>query len=293
MKFIIIILMSFSLVTFGKSTIKKNAANPSGQEVIDIIKANLTCKWTSETVDTFKSGNPEEPVTGIATTFIVTMDVLKKAVKMNCNLIITHEPTFYNHLDQTDHLENDPVYQGKLKYINDHGLMVFRFHDHWHRTSPDGIFEGMIDKLDWREFKVDPNALIFEFPEITVSDFAAKLKTKFDNSVIRVIGNPDMKFTKVGLSPGAPGYMNHVRMLERNDVEVLVAGEVPEWESITYVRDAVGLNMNKAMILIGHVNSEEAGMKYLADWLKGLNFDLPIHYVPAGDPFWTPETGRN
>jgi len=288
MKFFTIILLSFSLVSVGKTSFIEKVKNPTGNEVINTIKANLTCEWTSKTVDTFKSGNPEEPVTGIVTTFIATMDVLKKAVEMNCNLIITHEPTFYNHLDQTEHLEGDVVYEGKLKYINDHGLMVFRFHDHWHRTSPDGIFEGMIDKLDWRDLKVDPNALIFEFPETTVGDFAGKLKSQFNNSPVRVIGNPEMKFTKVGLSPGAPGYMNHVRMLERNDVEVLVAGEVPEWESITYVRDAEGLDMKKAMILIGHVNSEEAGMKYLAGWLKGLNLELPIHYVPAGDPFWSP-----
>ena len=287
MKFIILILLLFPIVSNADTLIEKNS-NPSGQEVINIIKANLTCDWASKTVDTFKAGNPDDQVTGIVTTFIVTMDVLKKAVENNCNLIITHEPTFYNHLDQTEHLKNDLVYEGKLKYINDHKLMVFRFHDHWHRTSPDGIFEGMIDKLEWRDFKIVPNALVFKFPETTVADFAGKLKTKFENSPIRVVGNPNMTFTKVGLSPGAPGYMNHVRMLERNDVEVLVVGEVPEWESITYIRDAAGLNMKKAMILIGHVNSEEAGMKYLSDWLAKLDLKVPIHFIPAGDPFWSP-----
>ena len=82
--------------------------------------------------------------------------------------------------------------------------------------------------------------------------------------------------------------MNHVRMLEREDVEVLVVGEVPEWESITYVRDTDGLNTKKAMILLGHVNSEEAGMEYLATWLQDITEDIPIYFVPAGDPFWTP-----
>ena len=53
-------------------------------------------------------------------------------------------------------------------------------------------------------------------------------------------------------------------------------------------RDADGLNMNKAMILLGHVNSEEAGMEYLASWLNDILVDIPIHFVPAGDPFWTP-----
>jgi len=262
--------------------------NPTANEIIETIKTNLTCKWSDKTVDTFKTGDPETKVTGIATTFIVTMDVLRRAVDLNCNLIITHEPTFYNHLDGVDHLKNDAVYQEKLKYIEENGLIVFRFHDHWHRTEPDGIFKGMINKLGWQEYQVNPDLLVFKFPESTVGQFATTLKEKFNNSPVRVIGNIEMKFTEVGLSPGAPGYMNHVRMLERDDVQVLVAGEVPEWESINYVRDADGLGMKKAMILLGHVNSEEAGMEYLVTWLEEIIDDVPIHFVPAGDPFWTP-----
>ncbi len=281
-----IIAFSLSLMLIGCSS--KASNNPTATEVIEIIKSNLTCQWSKNTVDTFIAGDPDTEVTGIATTFIVTMDVLQRALDLKCNLIITHEPTFYNHLDEVDHLKSDPVYQEKLKFIEENGLIVFRFHDHWHRTQPDGIFKGMINKLEWQEYQVNPDILVFSFPESTVAEFATSLKEKFNNSPVRVIGNTEMKFTKVGLSPGAPGYMNHVRMLERNDVEVLVAGEVPEWESITYVRDADGLNMKKAMILLGHVNSEEAGMEYLATWLRDITEDIPIHYVPAGDPFWTP-----
>jgi putative NIF3 family GTP cyclohydrolase 1 type 2 len=286
MKKNIILAFSLNLILTGCSS--KASDNPTAREIIEIIKSNLTCQWSKNTVDNFKVGDPDTEVRGIATTFIVTMDVLQRATDLECNLIITHEPTFYNHLDQVDHLKNDPVYQEKLKFIEENGLIVFRFHDHWHRTQPDGIFKGMIDKLGWQDCQVDPDVLVFKFPESTVGEFASSLKEKFNNSPVRVIGDTEMKFTEVGLSPGAPGYMNHVRMLERDDVEVLVAGEVPEWESINYVRDADGLNMKKAMILLGHVNSEEAGMEYLATWLNNIIEDIPIHFVPAGDPFWTP-----
>ena len=264
------------------------ADNPTAREVVETIKNNLTCTWMDQTVDTFKAGNPDNEVTGIATTFIATMDVLKRAVALNCNLIITHEPTFYNHLDQVSQLKNDPVYQEKVKYIEDNGLIVFRFHDHWHMTNPDGIFTGMMDKLGWEKYRTSEENLLFELPESTAGKLASDLKDLFNGSPVRLIGDPEMTFTNVGLSPGAPGYMSHIRMLERQDVEVLVAGEVPEWESITYVRDAENLGKRKAMILIGHVNSEEAGMKYLATWLSEINIKVPVQYVPAGDPFWVP-----
>jgi hypothetical protein len=65
-------------------------------------------------IDTIKAGDPTTPVTGIATTFLDTMDVLRQASSHGTNLVITHEPTFYNHLDDTAFFADDPVYREKL-----------------------------------------------------------------------------------------------------------------------------------------------------------------------------------
>ena len=51
----------------------------------------------ADTVDTLKGGDPATAVTGIVTTFLDTMDVLREAVRLGDNLVISHEPTFYNH----------------------------------------------------------------------------------------------------------------------------------------------------------------------------------------------------
>jgi putative NIF3 family GTP cyclohydrolase 1 type 2 len=282
---ILSLLFSFCQMSLAGQLI---AQDLTAHEIIEKIKKNVTCDWSENTVDTFKAGDPDQKVTGIATTFIATMDVLKKARELNCNLIITHEPTFYNHTDETKHLKDDPVYQAKLKYIRDNNLIIFRFHDHIHRTDPDGILEGMIEKLDWKDHIILKDPLIFKFNRMYIGDLAKELKMNFDNSPIRIIGDPNASFTNLAFAPGAPGYMAHLRLLERDDVEVLLAGEVPEWESITYIRDAVGSGMNKTMILLGHVNSEEAGMKYCADWMEGFIRGVPITFVPAGDPFYSP-----
>lgn len=280
----VLILLILSMISA-----KLVAQDLTAREVIEKIKHQVTCEWANETVDTFKAGDPDQKVTGIATTFIATMDVLKKAREMNCNLIITHEPTFYNHLDETTHLQGDPVYEAKVKFIKDNGLIIFRFHDHIHRTQPDGIMEGMLEKLDWKDNVVNEDPLILKFNKMYVGDLAKELKIAFNLSPIRLIGDPNASFSYVAFAPGAPGYQAHIRLLERDDVDVLVGGEVPEWESITYVRDAVGAGMNKTMILLGHANSEEAGMKYCADWLNGFISNIPIHYLPAGDPFYLPK----
>ena len=248
-------------------------------DVVNLIKKNVTCDWAEQTVDNFKAGNPETPLKGIATCMFADMQVLREAVKQNCNFIITHEPVFYNHLDETDALADDPVFQEKMKYIKDNNLVIFRFHDHIHRTEPDGISVGMIYKLGLENNAVNNSQTFFKIPETTVAKYAKELKKKFELSDIRLIGNPNMKFSKIAFMAGAPGGQSHIRMLKNPDVEVIIAGEAPEWETYLYANDAVSLGKNKAVIFLGHIKSEEAGMEFCAQWLKGFVSGVPIVFI--------------
>jgi putative NIF3 family GTP cyclohydrolase 1 type 2 len=254
-------------------------------EVVEQMKKHLTCDWAKETVDTFKAGDPGQEVTGIACTFMATVDVLKQAADQGCNLVVTHEPTYYNHLDQKDLLENDPVYAAKQAIIEEHKLVVFRFHDHWHRTSPDGIYVGMIDHMQWSDYLVPGEKNIFELPGMTVGAVTAHMRKVFPDADIRVIGDPDLVVGKAAFSAGAPGSANHIRLLQREEINLIVVGEAPEWESLAYVNDASQAGLPKAMILLGHTVSEEAGMEYCATWMRGFIKEVPVHFIAAGDPF--------
>ena len=256
-------------------------------DVVVLIKKQVTCQWAEQTVDTYKAGDPQTPLKGIATCMFADMEVLKKAVKEGCNFIITHEPVFYNHLDNTETFQDDPVYQEKLDFIKKHKLVIFRFHDHIHATEPDGISTGMIDKLDLKKYAVNGSLTFFEIPEKTLKDFAEDLKHKLNMETIRVIGRPDMTFTKTAFMAGAPGGQRHIEMLRNPGVEVLIAGEAPEWETYLYANDAVTQERNKAVIFLGHVKSEEAGMKYAADWLHTFIKGIPIHFIEDKPNFHT------
>lgn len=65
----------------------------------------------------------------------------------------------------------------------------------------------------------------------------------------------------------------------------MVIGEAPEWESLAYVNDAFQAGLPKAMIILGHSVSEEAGMDYCATWLRSFIKELPVYFIPSGDPF--------
>ena len=255
----------------------------TAREIVDRIKGQVGCEWAEETVDTFKAGDPDAPVSGVATTFLATFDVLRRAQAAGLNFVITHEPTFYHHHEDTSALGDDAVLAAKRAFIEEGGLVVWRFHDHWHRRQPDGITEGMAEALGWQGCEGD--APCYRLPETTVGELAADAAAKIGASRVRVVGDPALRVTRIGLCPGAAPSVWHYKLLQRHDVEVLVAGEAREWETVEYVRDAAAMGMNKALILLGHAPSEEAGMGHMAQWLAGFVDEVPIEFVPAGDPF--------
>ena len=91
------------------------------------------------TCDRLISGSWEMEVTRIATTFMATVDVIRRAAEAGANLIITHEPTWFTGMDGTDWLAEDEVYLAKKALIEQHNIAIWRFHDHMHMAAEDGI----------------------------------------------------------------------------------------------------------------------------------------------------------
>jgi putative NIF3 family GTP cyclohydrolase 1 type 2 len=256
--------------------------------VVDRIKAHTGIPWMAETVDTFKAGDPETRVTGIAVTMMATYAVLERARASGLNLIITHEPTFFDHLDQADQLpegEQDPVLAEKRAFLAGNHLVVWRFHDHWHRMHPDRIELGNVHALGWEKFRDPANQYLFTIPETSVADLAEELQKKLGIAVMRVVGDRDLKVTRVALSPGSAGAKREIGALEMPDVQVLIAGETREWETVEYVADAVSEGRKKALILLSHVPSEQQGMAECARWIKTFVTEVPVEFVPTPDPF--------
>jgi putative NIF3 family GTP cyclohydrolase 1 type 2 len=271
----------------NSTSAQPEAALTAGQ-VVDRIKKEVTTEWYAETVDTFKGGGPQMEVTGIATTFLATLEVLRQAKAANLNMVITHEPTFYNHLDETKSLEGDSVLKAKQDFIKENNMSVFRFHDHIHQTNPDGIYKGVVNEMGWQENETSIRPYTYTIAETVLEKLAGDLQKTYPSAEIRVVGKPDMRVRNIGMVLGAAGSARQIASLQRSEVEVLIIGETNEWETVEYVRDAVALGKRKALILLGHAISEEGGMQFCAVWLGRFITEVPVRFIPAGDPFWTP-----
>ncbi len=276
---------AFSLVVLAQNRGNENRAT-AGNLIDEIIK-NTGSPKIQNTVDVIKEGDPETQVTGIISCMFATTDILKQAVAKNCNLIIVHEPLYYNHLDETKHFQNNAVFLEKKKFIDDHKLVIWRFHDYIHSMKPDGIESGMVEKLGWKDYVVKGSMNQFILPRTTLKEILINLKQVFPKNAFYVIGNPNMEVSNVRFAAGAPGSATHIRLLEDKNTDVVIAGEAQQWETYEYARDAVDQGRNKAIIFLGHIPSEEAGMDYCASWLKTFIKDIPVYFVESGSSYWS------
>jgi putative NIF3 family GTP cyclohydrolase 1 type 2 len=274
------------------------AARPAAQttltagEVLRRIKDRVGIPWRPQTVDTLIAGTPETRVRGIATTMMATLEVVQRAAAAGRNLVITHEPTFYSHQDTRDPLTADPAYRFKDQFLREHDMAVFRFHDHWHAMRPDGIALGMARELGW-EKQADPaNLREFTFPGVPLAELADHVRDRLGARTLRVVGDPALRVNRAAASWGYFTFNPANLTINRPDIDLFIVGETREWETVEHAQDLMASGRKKALIVIGHVASEQAGMKYCAEWLKGIVSEVPIAFLPAAEPFWTPGQPR-
>lgn len=268
---------------FGQSSL-------SAQQIVERIQgelAKLGVNWRAQTVDTFKGGDPQTPVRGIATTVMSTLDVLQRAAAAGKNMVITHEPTYYNGSDETGDMQQDELYLRKVKFIKDHGLVVWRFHDHWHAKKPDGMPVGVAKLLGWSQYQVPDRERSYVIPEATLEAVAKHIKQSMGIKTLRVVGDPATKVRRVAISPGYSNLQASLRTFPNNDL--FIVGELREWEGVEYAFDAMTAGMAKGLIVLGHTISEDPGMDEAADWLRTIVPEVPVEFIPAGEPFWTVE----
>jgi putative NIF3 family GTP cyclohydrolase 1 type 2 len=257
---------------------------------IKVVMAVEGVAWSdASTRDRFKFGGPDTVVTGIATTFMGTLEAITRASERGLNMIVTHEDTYWNDPDNTTIAEADTlVYQTKVDFMAKHDVVVFRIHDHMHRQRPDFTFSGTA-----REVGLDPatetapNSHRFVIPETTLGELAARVKKTRGDDAIRVVGDPHARVRRIAVGAGMA-----TPPVNLPDVDVVIGGEQREiegtFDSPEYVMDAATLGVAKGWIVIGHNMSEESGMQEMADWLRPIVPEVKVEHVRAGVVYWVP-----
>jgi putative NIF3 family GTP cyclohydrolase 1 type 2 len=137
--------------------------------------------------------------------------------------------------------------------------------------------------LGWSAYASPSEPRIYVLPPTTLRELAVDVAAKLKGKAIRIAGDPDMKVTRVALGPGYG-----VPTLTPS-IDVAVGGETAEsGGNAEYILDAAADGQKKGMILLGHMMSEDWGMKEVADWVRPLVPEVIVEWVPAGEPFVNP-----
>ena len=226
------------------------------------------------TQDVIKAGDKNKEVNKIAVTMFPTVGVIKDAISWGADLLITHEPLYFNHCDEHS---DEQVENAKRKLVEESNMTIYRYHDYSHYLMPDVICKGVLDKVNFDgtvEYAGFDCARIKLNNSATGKEVANILKQKLNLKNIRICGNCDFESNHISLVPGAGGWGD----LKTFNNTIFIMGEICEWACAEYVRDANALGFNKALIILGHVGSEREGMNYATKILKEIFPSLEIRY---------------
>ncbi|MBR6789952.1 MAG: Nif3-like dinuclear metal center hexameric protein [Oscillospiraceae bacterium] len=233
----------------------------------------------SSTCDTCKAGDPEREVTKAAVAMTATPEVVRQAVRWGAELLIVHEPTYYDHWDGWA----DEVQQSeKRRLIEETGMVIWRYHDHPHRTVPDIIAQGMYRRLGLKGTPDHSRYGRFQLDEpMTALELAKVIEEKLGVKHVRIAGARDIPSTRIsGIFGSADDWV--YGELQGDWCEIALTGETCEWRTAEYARDAAQMGRNKAMIVLTHMGSERDGMVYAAEILKEICPELEVRYFESG-----------
>jgi hypothetical protein len=128
---------------------------------------------------------------------------------------------------------------------------------------------------------------LYDIPRATAEETVALIRSRLHlRGGLRAVGDRKATVRRVLLHPGT---MTPAMIWQRySEVDLIVAGEVQEWENTHYAADMFTAGEKRALVTIGRVVSEDPGMRACAEWLKTLIKEVPAKWIGAGDPYWRP-----
>jgi putative NIF3 family GTP cyclohydrolase 1 type 2 len=282
-----------------------NMANSlTANAVVERIRSQVSSAWMGGTSEGFQCGDPNAPVTGIATAWTPTIEALQKAISLKHNLIISMEPPFWREsgtvrtevsmgTPSMKVLEASSVYQYKKKLVDHHGLILWRFNENYRALPSNTRLNALARTLGYKAYEnaaatrklAATGAGVYTIPEISLANLAKKARESANAKALRVLGDPKEKVKSIALLPGYIQNEDIMAMVRDRNVDAVVCGEPCEWEAFEYAEDWITAGWGKGMISLGRAASEDPGAKELAAWIGSFITDLPVMGIAVGEPF--------
>jgi putative NIF3 family GTP cyclohydrolase 1 type 2 len=236
------------------------------------------------TVDRIIVGDPNADVARCLVAWMPSVDAIQSAADSGVELLVCHEPTFWNHRD--DKLRDSPAGGRKLRLIEERRLVVMRNHDCWDRWPEIGIpwawarhlgFVGRpaVIGANGYQHRYDRDAVPFEEFARQVAGRTAALGAP----PVEASGNPGKMVSRIGVGTGCG--CSVFEFLEMGcDCCIICDDGASYWGDVQYAAD-----QGVPVICVNHGTSEEPGMATLADYINRELDGLEAEHLLQRCPF--------
>lgn len=269
----------------GYAALTRTAVATEPLKVKEVVEHFLSrSPWVNRdhTVDRVIIGEPEKQVDRCVITWMPSFKALRKMVEQDIYFMICHEPTFWNHWDERP---TDPTGLEKIKFIEDHDIVIVRNHDCWDRWPNIGIPSawGQFLGLGPEPAKIRDGAYHrYDIEPTTLEEFAGRVArccSKIGEPMVQVTGDAKTKISHVGVGTGCICDIPTYRRMGC-DCSIVVDDGGNYWSSIQQAADG-----GHPVIRVHHGVAEEPGMVTLTNYVNANIPGLKAVHLPQGSTF--------
>lgn len=257
------------------------------RELITLLEKEIPLE-TAESWDNpgFLVGNKDKEIKKVLVVLDITNEVVEYAVKEQVDFILAHHPVIFSKISRCT---SDDFLQKKLLKLIRHDICAYGMHtcydvcrmgdrmiDYLGLSKVCGPVESSMSGNEKAHGKgIGITAQINE--DMTVGEYAKKVKAVFSLDSVMVFGDPDTKISKVAIVPGSGRSM--IDQAKQTGADVFITGDIGHHEGL----DAVDMGM--CVIDAGHYGLEHVFIDDMKQLLCDQTEDLEVITYKAGSPY--------
>lgn len=240
-------------------------------------------KWVDRrsTVDRIVVGDPNREVSRCLVTWMSGFPACREAAKRGVDLLITHEPTFWDPHDREP--EKNPTAAKKLAFIQDAGFAVMRIHDVWDRMPEVGVPSawGRFLELGDKPARTGNQGYqhLYEIEPTPLDTLAKRIAEKtatIGEAAVQVVGDGQRPVSRIGVGAGCACDIP-TSMALAADCTIVADDGATYWQHIQMAADH-----DHPIIRVNHGTSEEPGMVTLCDYINANLEGVAAEHLPHG-----------
>ena len=275
-------------VAGGEGSVGNAGPRPTTREIREYLLKNSPWVNGDDTVDTVKCGDPDRPVKKAGVAWFPSIWDIRAAIRAGCDLLIVHEPTFWEHSAEEQSWRDRGPGIVKSKELAESGLVILRAHDTWDNWPDIGIRDAWATYLGFTKRLREGSSLrwtaFYEIPETTLRGLAQQIADRVQplgEDSVQVIGDAQRQVSRPAIGVGCA--VPDQEMVECGaDVLIMCYDGAAYWSSRERLSE-----MGASIITVEHGTSEMPGLMSLRSHLAGQFPAVEFVWIAEHPRTWT------